>query len=376
VHNGLCMPLAHAVLVILLATVATAQPAPAPSAADAPLTTPPLPSSSDACASTESDYLRGFDALVEGDDKAALEAFERVLAACPTHPYAGEFARLARTRLGPGARLAEATLLLSPEKPTGFARGSLVVWQTLHGATQGALMCGIIDCEGRGYLAASLLGAGVGAAVSWYATEETGVTSGQSAAINSGTTWGVWYGVAAIEVFDIDNEDALATVIGSMASLTGVGIAVALLANPTAGQVSLANSGGLWSGVVTALILAAVGDGEASAFFAIESVVTGLGITSFALLSKSFPVSRGRMLLIDSGGILGGLLGAATVALLGAEDGEPIAIAAAVGSLSGLALTAYITRDFDGPSTPAPEVSLGPTVMGRGGVGLMMGGRF
>jgi hypothetical protein len=373
VHNGLCMPLAHAVLVILLATAAAAQPA---SQADAPLTTPPLPSSSEACTTSEADYIRGFDALVEGEERAALEAFEHVLAACPTHPYAGELARLARTRLGPGARLAEAALLLGPEKPTGFARGSLVVWQTLHGATQGILLCDIINCEGRGYLAASLVGAGVGAAAAWYATQETGVTAGQAAAINSGTTWGAWYGLAAAEVFNLNGEDTLPTLMGSMLSLTGVGIAVAMLSNPTAGQVSLANSGGLWSGVVTALILVAIGDGDARAFFAVESVVTGLGITSFALLSKSFPVSRGRMLLIDSGGILGGLLGAATVALLGADDKEPIAISAAVGALAGLALTTYITRDFDGPSTPAPEVALGPTILGRGGVGLMLGGRF
>ncbi|KFE66668.1 hypothetical protein [Hyalangium minutum] len=364
------MPLAPSVLLIVLATAAAAPQA------DAPLSTPPLPSSSDTCATAEADYTRGFDALVAGDDHSALEAFEHVLAACPTHPYAGELARLTRTRLGPGAKLAEAALLIAPEKPSGFARGSLVVWQTGHGATQGALLCGIIDCDGRGYLAASLLGAGVGAAVSLYATHENGVTSGQSAAINSGTTWGVWYGLAATQVFDIDDESALATVMGSTLSLTGAGIAVALLTHPTAGQVSLANSGGLWSGVITALILAAAGDGERSAFFAIESVVTGVGITSFAVLSQSLPVSRGRMLLIDSGGILGGLLGAATVALLGANDGEPIAIGAAVGAVGGLALTAYITRDFDGPSTPAPEVAVAPTVMGRGGVGLALGGRF
>lgn len=365
------MPLAPSALLILLATAAAAAPQ-----ADAPLSSPPLPSSSETCVTAEADYTRGFDALVTGDDQAALEAFEHALTACPTHPYAGELARLARTRLGPGAKLAEAALLTAPEKPSGFARGSLVVWQTGHGATQGALLCGIIDCDGRGYLAASLIGAGVGAAVSLYGTQETGVTSGQSAAINSGTTWGVWYGLAAVQVFEIEDEDALATVMGSTLSLTGAGIAVALLTNPTAGQVSLANSGGLWSGVITALILAAVGGDDLSDFFAVESVVTGVGITSFAVLSQSLPVSRGRMLLIDSGGILGGLLGAATVALLGADDGEPIAVGAAVGAVGGLALTAYITRDFDGPSTPAPEVAVAPTVMGRGGVGLALGGRF
>jgi hypothetical protein len=136
----------------------------------------------------------------------------------------------------------------------------------------------------------------------------------------------------------------------------------------------MANSGGLWSGVVTALILSTL-DGDTKAFFGIESVVTGVGITSLALLSRTYSVSRGRMLLIDSGGILGALLGGASVALLGG-DSKPVAIGAAFGTLAGLGLTTYITRDFDGPSTPEPEVTLAPTVLGHGGAGLMLGGRF
>ena len=35
-----------------------------------------------------------------------------------------------------------------------------------------------------------------------------------------------------------------------------------------------------------------------------------------------------------------------------------------------------LSFDFDGPSLAAPEVAVGPTVLGRGGVGLMLGGRF
>ena len=99
-----------------------------------------------------------------------------------------KLARLERSRLAPGAKLAEAAVL-GMEKPSGFARGSLVVWQTLHGATQGALLCAIADCEGRAFLAVSLLGAAAGAATSWLVTDGVGVTSGQAAAINSGTTW-------------------------------------------------------------------------------------------------------------------------------------------------------------------------------------------
>ncbi|WNZ63055.1 hypothetical protein QEG98_04465 [Myxococcus sp. MxC21-1] len=91
---------------ILLATLSAQPPeAPPSSEATAPetVTAPPLVSTPDACAaSSEADYSAGFDALVSGNDAKALELFERVLAACPQHPYATELARLSRTRLAPG----------------------------------------------------------------------------------------------------------------------------------------------------------------------------------------------------------------------------------------------------------------------------------
>ncbi|MDY7230728.1 hypothetical protein [Hyalangium rubrum] len=362
------MTLPLASLLSLLATVAVAQES------DAPMSAPPLPSASDPCSSAEEDYTSAFNALLKGRDEEALGALERVLATCPTHPYAGEFARFARSRLGPGAELAEAALT-SGEKPTGFARGGLVVWQTMHGASQGILLCVIADCDARGGLGAALLGAGVGATASLLLTPN-GVTPGQSAVINSGTTWGVWYGITAISLLDMNDSDAeIGTVMFSMASLTGAGVALAMLTSPTAGQVSLTNSGGLWAGGVMALFLATADSGDMKTFFAIESAVTSVGLLSFALLSQSVPISRGRVLLIDSGGILGGLLGAAAVALV-TEDGDPILFGAGVGALAGLGFTTWLTRDFDAPDSAAPQVSFAPTLMGREGAGLVLGGRF
>jgi hypothetical protein len=356
-------------LIVLLATVASAQP----SAPEQP-SAPPLPSSSDACASAEAEYTRAFDALVQGANEQALTALEHVLAVCPTHPYASEFARLARARLAPGARLAEAATL-GPEKRTGFDRGSLVVWQTVHGAAQGALLCGIADCGNRAYLGATLLGAAAGAGSSWLLTEGRGVTSGEAAAINTATIWGVWYGLATSQVFDLSGPEVPGTFMASMAVFTGAGVGLALLAHPTAGQVSMANSGGLWAGVVTGLFIATADSGDTKTFFIIETVATGVGLTSLALLSQSFPVSRGRVLLIDSGGILGGLLGAATVAVLGGQ-GDPVLIGAGLGALAGLGTTLWLTDRFDRISSEDPQVMLAPTVLGRGGAGLALGGRF
>ena len=154
----------------------------------------------------------------------------------------------------------------------------------------------------------------------------------------------------------------------TMVGLTGVGIAVAVLVQPTSGQVSVANSGGLWTGVVTALFLVAAGGDDTKAFFGIETAVTGAGILTSAILSRNLSVSQGRVLLIDSGGILGGLLGAAAIALA-STDGKAVAVGAGVGALAGLGLTTYITQNFDGPDTNTPQVAMAPAVLGRGAAG-------
>ncbi|ATB45204.1 hypothetical protein MYMAC_000788 [Corallococcus macrosporus DSM 14697] len=364
---------------LLLATLAAQSPeAPPPSEATTPetVTAPPLVSTPEACApGSEADYSAGFDALVSGDDAKALALFERVLVACPQHPYATEMARLSRTRLTPGGRLANAAASEVGREPhSSAARASLVVVQTLHGAAQGILLCAIGDCSGQGFAAVSLLGAGAGAASSLLLTRG-GVTDGQAAVINSGTVWGFWFGVASLLAFDLDGDNALGAAVLGGAGFTGVGVLLAHLVNPTSGQVSLANSGGLWAGAVTALFLAAADGGDTQDFFAVELGATAAGILSMAILSKYVPVSRGRMLIIDAGGILGGLVGASAVYLTAGNDaGDAILVGSGFGVLGGLALTTYLTRNFDAPD--APQVALAPLTTPQGGKGVSMVGRF
>ncbi|WIG94803.1 hypothetical protein [Myxococcus sp. SDU36] len=364
---------------LLLATLAAQSPEAPPSPeATAPeaVTSPPLMSTPEACApGSEADYSAGFDALVSGDDAKALALFERVLAACPQHPHATELARLSRTRLVPGGRLATAAAREVGRAPrSSAARASLVVVQTLHGAAQGVLLCAIGDCSGQGYAAVSLLGAGAGAASSWLLTRG-GVTDGQAAVINSGTVWGFWFGVATLLAFDLEGDNALGAAILGGAGFTGVGVLLAHLVSPTSGQVSLANSGGLWAGVVTALFLATSDSNDTRGFFAAELGATAAGILSMAILSKYVPVSRGRMLLIDAGGILGGMVGASAVYLTAGNDaGDAILLGSGIGVLGGLALTTYLTRNFDLPD--APQVTLAPLTTSRGGTGVSMVGRF
>jgi hypothetical protein len=359
---------------LLLVTLTTAQAG--PSRDGTTVTTPPLVESPEACsASAEADYTEGFDALVHGRDAEALEAFQRALAACPQHPYASELVRLARARLHPGGGLAVAAARQTgPEGRSDSGLAGMMVLQTVHGATQGVLLCAIADCDGKGFAAVSLLGAGVGAAGTLLLARD-GVTAGQAAVINSGTVWGFWFGIASQLALELEDDEELGAVMLGGAGFTGVGILLAATLRPTAGQVSMANSGGLWAGAVTALLLATSNNSDTQTLFAVELGVTAAGIVTLAALSNTFTVSRGRMLLIDGGGILGGLLGATATYLSAGEDaGDAILVGSAAGVVGGLALTTYLTRDFD--SRDAPQAVLAPTLLGRDGLGLALGGRF
>jgi hypothetical protein len=378
------MSLATFLLVAITATQAAGAsqtpPADASQTSESMSAPPLVPTTDDPCPpEAEAEYREGFEAMSRGDDAQALEAFERVVAACPQHPHAAESARLLRARLRPAPRLAEDSVTenaFGPERNTGGARASLIVTQTIHGMTQGLLLCGIADCEEQGYSSAALLGAGVGAGASILGSMG-GITPGQSAAINSGTTWGFWFGIASIYALDTEGDESLGLVIASGAGFTGLGLLVAHAGQPTAGQVSMANSGGLWTGVVTALFLGTLDSGDTQSFFGAELAATGGGLLAFGLLSRTVPVTRGRMLLIDAGGIIGGLTGAAAVfSVIGSDSnsGDAILLGAGLGTMGGLALTTYLTRNFDYRNVP--EVTLAPTTTKHGGMGLAMMGRF
>jgi hypothetical protein len=362
---------------LLLVTLSAAQ---APPSTDTPwqpppISTPPVVAAPEACtAGTEADYTDGFEALVRGRDAEALEALQLVLAACPQHPYAPELVRLARARLTPGGQLALAAASeTGPERRSSAGLAAMTVTQTLHGATQGLLLCAIAECSGQGYAAVSLLGAGAGVAGTLLLARD-GVTSGQAAVINSGTVWGFWFGITSLLALDLEGDNALAAPMLGGAGFTGVGILLAATARPTAGQVSMANSGGLWTGVVTALLLATSNSGDTSTFFAIELGATSAGIITLAALSDTVSVSRGRMLIIDAGGIVGGLLGATATFLAAGDDGDAVFVGCAAGVLGGLGLTAYLTRDFD--ARDAPQAVLTPALLGRDGAGLALVGSF
>ncbi|MEM6734027.1 MAG: hypothetical protein AAF658_20865, partial [Myxococcota bacterium] len=231
-------------------------------------------------------------------------------------------------RGGPRARLRGYRDRLFDETPSRDARTELVLVQTAHGILIGTEICLAIDCNDVQEWAASLaITGGLGFATSLVLSAD-GVTPGQAMSLNSGFAWGLWHGVAiqgALDANDFLSTDPgrfaesgytsrlIAAQLGGM--LGGHFLYDAL--QPTAADISTVNTVGLWSG-----LLAFAGHGAAGFPSSDESIwlttliASDLGAVAGGVLTRYYPISRSRGLVLNAGGLIGGIVGVGVPVLL------------------------------------------------------------
>ena len=190
--------------------------------------------------------------------------------------------------------------------------------------------------------ATAIAGLATGLGTSLTVANRHGVTQGQAMAVYTGEVVGITHGVFLAAELGIWNP---AQPISAGFVLGGAGgIAVAVFARPTAGEMSMVRSGASW-GTATGVL--------ALTFFQIPSALVllggmDLGLITGAVLSQRLDVSRRRMNFIN----LSGYTGAAGVGilLLGAGGGSSQIVASClfVGAGSGLVVGAHLTRNMDG----------------------------
>lgn len=260
---------------------------------------------------------------------------------------------------------------LRHEKPTSLARAELTFFQTINGLGVGIETCLMFDCsDARAGVLSAMLGGGIGAGGAlWFSAD--GITPGHALAINSGSAWGFWHGIALLNALNVNGTRGAGLLAGSQVLGTLLGH-LAWTAFPVgAGDVSLANSGGIWAGLLTLEIDTIIGGNRSDAALW-GSLLAGsdVGLVGGALLSRVVPMSRGRTFVLDAGGVLGGLVGMGIQFLVtgNANSSRAVASSAAVGMLAGLGTAAYLSRDWDLKDVP---VALGVTPT-RGGAMLTM----
>ncbi len=358
----------------VLAGAAAAQPAPeAPQPApDAPPQPPPRPQPPLREARDDAGwrlYHDAFDAMLRGKREEAIELTARLRREHAEHPAVALVEGSSLAVDAPRARDRR-------EEPTSGATAELALFQTLHGLALGIEICVVAGCEDSTIFGLSLAGGASGAITSLKVVGP--VTSGQRALLNNGTLWGAFNAFMALIAIDPrDEESAALAMIGGQSAGLGVGALLYRL-RPTAGQVALASSGGHWGAALMMLALhAANGDtsGKQLAVTAMLAADVGLGMGAY--LAKIRPnISRAQTLVIDAGGIVGGVGGGGIGVLLSGGFGEQTtAAAAAIGAALGLGAAAYFTRHWDEPDgggdRGGASAVLMPVEHGRGGlVGL------
>ncbi len=269
----------------------------------------------------------------------------------------------------------DATSTVAAEETKG-ARVELAVVQTVAGIALGGETCVAIECEGaRAVVGALAVGGALGLGGSLYGSRD-GVAAGEALAVNSGTAWGFWQAVALSSGFvpDASSAEMASWQIGGLLGGLGLGVGLAQ-ASPPAGDVALANSAGIWSGALTMLGFAAVeADLDSDTLILWLLAASDAGAVGGAVASRYLEVSRPRTWLIDAGGLVGMLLGMGAVVLVQGSsfDPGPFFGAAMAGTVAGLGIATYATREWDAAELPA-TLTLWPV---PGGAVLGVGGRL
>ena len=272
-------------------------------------------------------------------------------------PYATDF------ELKPGHRL-EYDIVLAPPPPRG--RAEFVAGMAVYGALSLPLGLHAAGVLGGGdrllMLSTGMGGAGLYALGGFFLTPR-GIRQANASLLLAGTTWGAMEGLGLAWLTEPDNA-RLATGLTLGASVAGLGTTLLLVRplEPTPGQAALLQSGGLWGTALgIGLGYAIRGNRRDLDLTLLIGLNIGL-ITSGVLINHTAP-SRGRMFIIDLGGLAGSASGfAIAFATFGQDPTKSdsgtaqLARGALVGGAVGLTLAAILTRRFDTtPSTVARD---------------------
>jgi hypothetical protein len=322
-------------------------------------------------------YDAAFEALLAGRRDEALRMLAEVAAAGPTHPAAGRAKQLLALQAAEAPQGERESI--RREAPTRGARAELASFQTFHGIAVGVEVCLLTNCQSStGGVALMVLGGGAGLTLSLMSASE-GIRPGTTALLDSGVVWGAWNAIAIGVAGDFHSQAAAGGLLVGQGLGLGAGAALSAAVRPTAGQVSLANTVGLWSGLITLFARGADQfSGSRQSIMLTLLSASDVGLAGGALLAAHFPVSRGHALLIDAGGAAGALSALGVTALVGGNGtkSQTYFLAMIPGTLVGLAASAYLTRHWDAPHLPTDlALAVSPLADGHGAT-AGVGGRF
>lgn len=235
---------------------------------------------------------------------------------------------------------------LNAESTSRRASTELALGQGIHGMILGIEACNIAGCENlRLRLGLPLLGAIAGTTTALILTGSDGTEPGLANTFNSAPTWGYGLGFGTSYLLDLsDRGSAAARMIGMSAGLSSAYF-LADRFRPTAGDVALVNAAALWSLAYYLAIVEGIADRDQSPRARALGMMTTAIVAGAlgGLATTYYPMSRGRVAIIQATGLGGGLLG---VIIAGTESDRRTFIATLITATAGLALGTYLTRNY------------------------------
>jgi len=248
-------------------------------------------------------------------------------------------------------------------------RGRLVLWSSLYGIWLGIAADIMFEIDGdRAVIVAPLIGLAGGLGLSLLATRDTQLSVGEAWTIITGLDYGSINGALWAGGLDFSDKGVVGTAVATSVAATSVGVLVASSYSPSAGDIELVRSGLLWGTVGGALATFVVApDASSKSAFKAIAASMDLGFLVGVGLAKSFDVSRNRMLIIDAGALTGGLfgLGIAWLAAGANNNGRGLAGAGLAGMLTGIGVAAWATRHLDAVDAHVARAPSLPAVLAR-----------
>jgi hypothetical protein len=247
------------------------------------------------------------------------------------------------------------------------------VAQSIHGIAFGYEMSQVVassDVKITSLL--MMVGGGAGLGLSLALTRD-GITPGRATAINSGTAWGAFNGAM---ILSLSSNLSQAGTMGILALSQFTGLALGnagwAVLRPSAGDVSLVNSGGLWTMAMALMFVGATVREPAPNLIPWTALIAAdVGLVGGGVLARYFPMSRSRVLVIDAGGILGALFGFGVAVLAGSESARTTFSCGLAGTVVGLSTGAFLSRKWDlAAEGPAVSATVLPTEKGPPAFGV------
>ena len=192
-----------------------------------------------------------------------------------------------------------------------LARGQrvLMLYGGLYGFTAGM---GVSGADSGGAVVTGLVGAGAGLAGAYFLARSQDISTAQASTIGWSGVWaGAASGLLADLVTGVDDTDAgdvfAGMALGGLVG-TGAGWLLARKIDPSAGDVALVNSLGLFGATSSLLVGVGLDPAESEAYSLNALLGTALGLGAGMYMAPRVEVSRRRMLWVDLGAAAGALV--------------------------------------------------------------------